>query len=172
MRDDGALPLVFYADLPGYNTPHRHLKGGISEFCLLFEPIHDRRMAVLLQDKETASLGGMFWFDKFLLNQTANISVWIRKPFRGAWAMEAAQLILDYAFNILKLHKLWALTPHRSAHAYALRAGFKSVVILEEYAMIDNELRQCYLSALTAQEFNGNKPSWVARVEAGVRLAA
>ena len=75
----------------------------------IFESKQLRLMIDLHRDKPVTTIGCVDLFDFDPAHLRAGVGIMIIEPERGkGYASEALDLILDYAFNLLRLHQLYA----------------------------------------------------------------
>lgn len=74
--------------------------------------------------------------------QNATIGYWIGRPYaRQGFMAEAVQLILDFCFEILQLHRVEAacLPTNNPSRALLLGCGFKEEGLARQYLRINNQ---------------------------------
>lgn len=87
--------------------------------------------------------------------QSAQIGYWMGERFAGRGLMlEALRLIVPYAFETLRLHRLEAACIPKNARSVRLleKAGFRREGLLRGYLKINGAWQDHYLYALIAEE--------------------
>jgi RimJ/RimL family protein N-acetyltransferase len=136
MAADGALEHVFQATTPGDDLSTR-MQYDITAFIRYFDPADGTRVVVMVvikpTDNQPETIAGLIWFDEIIPQHRASINIWIREPYRGSIAKEAARLAVKAAFARWQLRTLWASTPWRSAYAIARSCGFQPEAVLHDF---------------------------------------
>lgn len=89
---------------------------------------------------------------------TADISIWIRTAAHGSgYAREATGLVLDHAFNTLRLQRVQALSYEFNAPAHKVldALNFQKEGTLRHSVYHDSEFYDCYVYGLLDSEFEG-----------------
>ncbi len=99
------------------------------------------KLAIVL--KESARVIGIVTIAKIdRHSKSAEIGFWIgKKHWERGLATEAVRLALKFAFNELKLHRIYAITfeKHIGARKVMEKCGFKLEGVMREAALKDNE---------------------------------
>ncbi|MCR4266758.1 GNAT family N-acetyltransferase [Nitratireductor sp. ZSWI3] len=87
--------------------------------------------------------------------QTASMGYWMGEPYAGRGMMlDAVRLVIPYAFETLRLHRLEAACIPDNNRSVGLleKAGFQREGLLKSYLRINGSWRDHYLYALIAEE--------------------
>lgn len=154
MVEDNALEHVFQAVMPGDRLAD--LAYDLTNFVRFFDPLDGSRVLVVVvakaTDEQPEAIAGLIWFDELIPGHRASINIWIRQPYRGGLAREAARLAIRGAFLRWELQTLWASTPWQSAYAIARRCGFKPEAVLHQYVHTRHGLMDLHVLRLSRAE--------------------
>ncbi len=118
---------------------------------------HDDSLCLLACDARTGAIAGVFTISQIVRGafQSAFLGYYVSAAYAGRGYMrEAIQLVLDYAFGPLALHRLEANIQPANANSIALArsAGFRLEGYSPRYLLIGGQWRDHERYALTADE--------------------
>ena len=141
-REDDAVPLFEYTSDPDVTRFLAFAPPATADDTLYFilkcreHRVHDREYVYAIADAASdRAIGviGLRHIDQPM--RTAQIGTWLGRPFWGTGAnQEAKQLLLDFSFGLLALHRIEAriaVRNHRSRRAFE-RLGARSEGVLRE----------------------------------------
>jgi len=89
-------------------------------------------------------------------HKKAELGYWIGRPFWGKGiTSEAVHLILDFAFNDLKLNRIsaYTFTPNKASQKVLLKNGFKKEGLVRENVQKDGKFYDDYVFGLLKKEY-------------------
>lgn len=112
--------------------------------------------AIVLK-KENILIGSIGYKDIDRKHHRAEFGYWIGKPYWGkGYATEAVELLVDYGFNELGLHRIYA-TPFGSniaSQRVLEKAGLRKEGILKDHIYHIGEYHDLVFFGLTADDYN------------------
>lgn len=147
MEDDGATKQAFW-DEACFETG-----GDLASFIKAFDG--PQRLLLMIENIETGQLCGCFWVSQMVSGHQAFISMWMHKSARGASAVEAARLALQYTFAAGDFRQLWALTPWIGAGALCRKMGFVLTADLPQFCHWQQNFLNVSVYRLTKEAWDG-----------------
>lgn len=124
----------------------------------LLHDIDDRDDHILLfvsVDEEDIPVGNVELFDIDRTHGRAELGCWVYEPYRAqGYATAACNLLLQYAFDELRLHRVDAVAyePNAASRALIENLGFEHEGIRREAAYINGKRADQYVYGLLASE--------------------
>lgn len=106
----------------------------------IFAARQQRFMIDLNENNKTIPIGSIDLYDFDPINRRAGIGILIDQPYRGkTYAATALDLLIQYCFNVLKLHQVYCSIAHNNDASIRLfeKAGFILAGKRKEWIMID-----------------------------------
>jgi RimJ/RimL family protein N-acetyltransferase len=132
----------------------------IREFVASMRTPHAVSFAICLK-AEGAHVGNVALRHIDWTNRQAEVGILVGEPSvrgRGV-ASEAVDLVCRYAFETLKLRRVWTGTTNPIAAKLFLRLGWRAEGALRAHALVGGEWRDTQLFGLLAEEYRGVSPS-------------
>lgn len=110
-----------------------------------------RLMIDLIEEDKASTIGCVDLFDFDPLNMRAGVGIMITKDERGkGYASEALSLIIDYAFDRLRLHQLYSnvLIDNKASLELFKKKHFTQIGVKKEWIRINNSWMDEYLLQL------------------------
>ena len=144
--------------------PYPYKMSDAEKYVKLSRELLNRRepsiMLVLYNKKDKRVIGTetLNWID--LKNLNCESGSWIAKPYWGSGLMAEARLeVFKFAFNKLKLHKIYSniLIYNIRSQKHIEKFGFKKQGIQRDEKLIKNKYYSMYCYDILSSEFNYNK---------------
>lgn len=140
------------------NIPHPYEKGMAKEWIKTHEPdfVNDRGVNFAVTLKSDHSLIGSMGLIFQKANEMAELGYWIGLPYWGqGYCTEAGKLVLSYAFNELKLNRVYAQFMHDNPASGRVMAklGMKPEGILRQHQIKWGEFKDMHFYGILAAEF-------------------
>lgn len=93
------------------------------------------------------------------VTQSCTLGYWMGEPFAGQGYMrQAVNVIVDYVFGTLKLHRIEAASMPQNQRSVSLleKAGFTREGFARRYLLINGDWRDHVLYALIAEDWHGS----------------
>jgi UDP-4-amino-4,6-dideoxy-N-acetyl-beta-L-altrosamine N-acetyltransferase len=107
---------------------------------------------VIIEKKNTRPIGSVFLRDVDYEFEKAEFGIFIgeEEALGLGYGTEAAELMLAYAFDDLRLHKIYLrlLTDNEAAEKCYRKAGFRQEALLKEEVKLDGEFRDVLLMSV------------------------
>lgn len=110
-----------------------------------------RLMIDLIAEEKVSTIGCVDLFDFDPVNMRAGVGIMITKDERGkGYASEALSLIIDYAFERLRLHQLYSnvLLDNKASLELFKKKHFKQIGVKKEWIRVNNSWMDEYLLQL------------------------
>ena len=115
---------------------------------------------IILDKEDNRPVGSTYFRDIDYDNEKAEFGVFIGETdaMGKGFGTEAAVLMLDYAFTVLKLHKIYlrVLSTNTAAEKSYLKAGFKREAYLKDEYKIDGEFTDIIVMSIINGEENAS----------------
>jgi RimJ/RimL family protein N-acetyltransferase len=138
----------------GLTDPYSEYREG--QFLEDMDDRDDHILFFISTDSEEAPVGNVELFDIDRTHGRAEIGCWVYEPHRErGYATAACRLLLQYAFDELRLHRIDAVAYHQNAASRALieSLGFEHEGVRRDAAYIDGEYADVHEYGLLASEF-------------------
>lgn len=130
---------LFFSQQGGYDV-----RGDLTEFVRFFSE-STRQLFIVQALEEPREVQGFVWLDDITPEHKAAINVFFRRKYWGAAAREAAELVIRYAFEVMKLSAVWAFTPWALAARMAQALAFEPVAVLPDFVRVDGQSHDVHI---------------------------
>jgi len=153
VEDEKAIPLIFWGRFAVSRETPIEIRGDLVDFARMMGTANG--VLLIATEVQTEALVGFIWFEEIIPKYKAMASIFMRQRYWGDPAIEAGRLGERYAFEVLDLKWIWAMTPWQAAISYCQRIGFKTVSVLPDFALIEGKEHDVTFLRITRGEYNG-----------------